>query len=92
MYKTFVFHTGFDDVAYQGRFLLNNFVFERMQRDGVENASALLQLQELDRGGKLIFIKHEILLFARSAVMSKLLQEMCKPRLEWQLKLNSPFV
>ncbi|CAG5128282.1 unnamed protein product, partial [Candidula unifasciata] len=40
----------YDDVANQGKFLLNDFVFERMQRDGFEDAPALLQLQEQNRG------------------------------------------
>ncbi|BFZ16274.1 hypothetical protein BsWGS_19313 [Bradybaena similaris] len=48
---------GFNDVANQGRFLLNNFVFERMQRDGIENAPALLQLQEQDRGPPLEHVR-----------------------------------
>lgn len=35
-----------DDVTNQGRYLLNNFIYERMQKDGLENVPGMEQLQE----------------------------------------------
>jgi len=37
-----------DDVTNQGRFLLNNFIYERMQNDGIQNMPAMEQLQDPD--------------------------------------------
>ncbi|XP_059150712.1 apoptosis regulator BAX-like [Physella acuta] len=35
-----------DDVTNQGRYLLNNFIYERMQKDGLDNVPGMEQLQE----------------------------------------------
>ncbi|XP_005104447.1 apoptosis regulator BAX [Aplysia californica] len=35
-----------DDVTNQGRYLLNNFIYERMKNDGLENIPGMEQLQE----------------------------------------------
>ncbi|CAL1532428.1 unnamed protein product [Lymnaea stagnalis] len=45
-----------EDVTNQGRYLLTNFIYERMQKDGFENVPGMEQLQEPGTpSGKIIF-------------------------------------
>lgn len=44
--KTRKKHLSTDDVTNQGRYLLNNFIHERMVRDGIINTPGVDELQE----------------------------------------------